>query len=369
MMGKRVLILGPFPLGNKGLNGQTIANETLYQGLSKKYDVKKINTSKSENFSNKSDQGKFKLAKFLKICVNFLLELKEILFTGHDIIYMTPGQSFLGFMRFSPYMLCSFIKKEPCYIHIHGGAFRKNYENFSKNKKKLILYLIKRLSGVIALGESLKYMFEGLIDSNKIHACENGVQDEFVATVNEIKIKKENFKKEKKIKLLYLSNLMEEKGILDILKASEKFTDEEIEINLAGAIEPNLKNIVEDYLKKYDKKLFYHGIVSGIEKKKLLLENYIFILPTYYSNEGQPISILEAYVNGCSVITTSQGGILDVFEDNINGKLCKMKDVESIYNAILYLKDKDKFIDGNYKYGKEKFLKSSFVERIENILL
>ena len=36
---KKILLLGPFPIGNKGLNGQTIANQTLYEGLSKKYDV------------------------------------------------------------------------------------------------------------------------------------------------------------------------------------------------------------------------------------------------------------------------------------------------------------------------------------------
>jgi len=42
------------------------------------------------------------------------------------------------------------------------------------------------------------------------------------------------------------------------------------------------------------------------------LRNYIFCLPTYYPNEGQPISILEAMANGCAIVTTDHGGIKDV---------------------------------------------------------
>ena len=64
---KKILLLGPFPIGNKGLNGQTIANQTLYEGLSKKYDVSFINTLKNLDFTDKKEQGKFKLGKFLKI--------------------------------------------------------------------------------------------------------------------------------------------------------------------------------------------------------------------------------------------------------------------------------------------------------------
>ena len=184
----------------------------------------------------------------------------------------------------------------------------------------------------------------------------------------EIEEKFERFNKNKKRKILYLSNLMKEKGILEVLKVSEKFNEDEIEFNLAGAIEPEIKDIVEEYLKKYPNKLIYHGIVNGEKKRELLLNNDIFILPTYYSNEGQPISILEAYVTGCSVITTNQGGICDVFQNEINGISCIAKDIESIYSAIEKIKNDNSFIKSNYKYGIENFKKENFVKRIEKII-
>lgn len=365
---KKILLLGPFPIGDKGLNGQTIANQTLYEGLKNKYNVNYINTLKDLKFTDKKEQGKFKLSKFLKISFSFLEELVHILFSKYDVIYMTPGQSFLGFMRFSPYMIIGFMKNIPCYIHIHGGNFRNMYNKLSIKKQKILNYFLKKLSGVIVLGNSLKVMFKDLIEENKIFVCENGVQDEIIATKEEIEKKVERFKKSKKRKILYLSNLMKEKGILEVLKVSEKFNENEIEFNLAGAMEPEIKDIVEDYLEKYPNKIIYHGIVKREKKKKLLLENDIFILPTYYSNEGQPISILESYVTGCSVITTNQGGICDIFKNKINGYSCIAKNIDSIYKSIEMIRNDSRFIMNNYEYGIENFKKGRFIEKIEKIV-
>lgn len=366
---KKILLLGPFPIGNKGLNGQTIANQTLYEGLSKNYDVSFINTLKNLDFTDKKEQGKFKLGKFFKIFLSFFTEIFHILFSKYDVIYMTPGQSFLGFMRFSPYMILGFMKKIPCYIHIHGGNFRNVYESLSPKKQSILNYFFKKLSGVIVLGNSLRNMFKDLIEENKIFVCENGVQDYVIATKQEIEEKFERFNKNKKRKILYLSNLMKEKGILEVLRVSEKFDENEIEFNIAGAIEPEIKDIVEEYLKKYPNKLIYHGIVNGEKKRELLIKNDIFILPTYYSNEGQPISILEAYVTGCSVITTNQGGICDIFQNETNGVLCIAKDIESIYSAIEKIKDDNSFLKNNYEYGVKNYTKKFFINKLKDIIL
>lgn len=366
---KKILLLGPFPINKEGITGQSIANETLYNGLKNKYSVDKINTYKNIGFENKEDQGKFKIKKFLKIIISIFNEISLIMKKKYDVIYMTPGQTYLGFLRFAPYMMCAFFLDKPCYVHIHGGNFRNMYNAQSKVRKKILEYFFKRIAGAIVLGESLKKIFEGLIDDKKIFVCENGVQDEIIATKEEIENKKNQFFSKEKKKILYLSNLMKEKGIFEVLEVSKCFKVDEIEFNLAGDIEPNIKETVEKYLKESPKKLFYHGIVNGIYKKKLLLDSDIFILPTYYSNEGQPISILEAYVNGCAVITAENtGGIKDIFKDSINGRNCKIKDIESIYNAIKDILNRDEFIKKNYEHGVNKFSKDCFIERIEKIL-
>lgn len=365
---KKILLLGPFPVENKGINGMSIANETLYEGLKNRYEVEKINTSKNFKFLDKKEQGKFKVKKFFDILKELIFEMFHMLFKNYDVIYMTPGQSFWGFMRFSPYMIIAFLKKIPCYIHIHGGFFRRMYDSLSSIKKIVILYFLKRISGVIVLGDSLKPMFEDLVDGDSVFVCKNGVQDYIIASEEEILEKIEKFTKTKRKKILYLSNLMEEKGILDVLKASERFTADEIKISLAGAIEPSIKVTIESYLEKYPQKLTYYGIVNGETKKKLFLENQIFILPTYYTNEGQPISILEAYVNGCCVITTNQGGIRDIFKDKKNGYICEAQNIDSIYSAIKKAINNN-FILRNFQIGVQNYSSNRFVSNIENIII
>lgn len=367
---KKILLLGPFPVGDKGLNGQTIANQTLYEGLSKIYKVNRINTLKNLEFTDKAEQGKFKIGKFVKIVSTLINENINILFTKYDVIYMTPGQSFLGFMRFTPYMLSSFVKNTPCYIHIHGGNFRKMYDKESKLKKKLMSFFIKRMTGIIVLGNSLKNMFNGLIEETKIFVCENGVQDEIVATEEEIEKKMKRIENSSKRKILYLSNLMKEKGILELLRASEELSEKEFEFNLAGEIEPSIKNIINKYLNKYPNKIYYHGIVSGKEKKRLFLNNDIFILPTYYENEGQPISILEAYATGCYVMTDPNiGGIRDIFQDKINGKKCRMKEAKDISQILKSLEEITIIGNNNYRQFKSNYTQNKFIKKIEKIIL
>lgn len=360
---KKIFMIGQFP---GQLNGLTIANQTLEEGLKENYQVEKIDLSLSSKFENKDEQGKFKLKKFCIIIYKMLQDIKKLLKSDSDVIYMTPGQSFLGFMRLTPYMLICVIKNIPYYNHIHGGYFRKMYDSQSKLKKRLLDFFLKNSTGIIVLGESLRSMFQGIMPEDKIFVCENGVQDDIIATEQEMKEKIERYKKDKKKRVLYLSNLMVEKGILDLLKVSEKFADDEIEFNLAGAIEPSIKSEVEEYLKKYSKKIKYHGIVRGEKKRRLLLENYIFILPT--SNEGQPISILEAYATGCAVITDENiGGIKDIFKDNINGVNIKNRDIESIFNGIRNISE-SKYFEKNYRILRERYRAFLFVERIKKII-
>ena len=365
----KILMLGPFPIENKGLNGQSIANKTLFEGLKKNYSVDIINTVKDLRSINKKEQGKFKICKFLMITMAFIKEISRILLYKYDVIYMTPGQSFLGFMRFTPYMVVAFLKNTPCYLHIHGGYFRKMYNDQSKIRKRILIFFLRRITGVIVLGNSLRYMFENLVDNNKIFICENGVEDSIIATKKEIEKKLKDFKNSKKRKIIYLSNLMKEKGILDLLKATEHFKSSELELHLAGGIEDEIKEKIFFFINKYPDKIKYHGVIQNEIKKKLLLQSDIFILPTYYSNEGQPISILEAYVTGCSVITTNQGGIQDIFIDGVNGVLCEAQNVKSICNGIKKLFKDEKYIEKNYYYGLSFFTSKKFIKRIEKIII
>ncbi|KAA8662137.1 glycosyltransferase, partial [Clostridium sp. HV4-5-A1G] len=123
------------------------------------------------------------------------------------------------------------------------------------------------------------------------------------------------------LNILYLSNFIKDKGYKDVLKLAKYVRnnkDSRFKFLFAGKFfnkkdkneffkyidKNNLSNIIE-----------YKGIVSGNDKKELIKDSDYFILLTRYKNEGQPISIIEAAVNGLRIITTNHAGIKDILND------------------------------------------------------
>jgi glycosyltransferase involved in cell wall biosynthesis len=59
----------------------------------------------------------------------------------------------------------------------------------------------------------------------------------------------------------------------------------------------------------------YHGFVQGQEKLKAFADGGVFILPSNYVNETQPLSIIEALAAGLPVVASAIGGIPDMVLD------------------------------------------------------
>lgn len=212
---------------------------------------------------------------------------------------------------------------------------------------------------IIFLGEKIAKEHSLLIKKNKITVCNNGIP---IPNKNLIKYKKQN----KKINILYLSNLMREKGILDLISAIELIKDNSIfSFDLAGEIEEDLKVILKTTIPKAN--CNYHGIVKGEAKISLLRKADILILPSY--DEGQPLCILEAYSYGCAVITTDVGGISDIFKNNINGIFCQVNNPSSIVWAIeKTINNLENFKLNNRALAEEKYSTEQYVDNLLKII-
>ena len=63
------------------------------------------------------------------------------------------------------------------------------------------------------------------------------------------------------------------------------------------------------------------GPVFEEEKIKLLEQADVFVLPTYYVNEGQPVSIIEAMAYKNAIISTPYRSIVDLVTNEKEGFL------------------------------------------------
>lgn len=357
----KILIIGPFP---EPINGCSLANQVLLKQLElkKEISVDIINTS-SKNISSEN-VGRFSFGKVF----SFLKVYKKTgTISKSDIVYTTPGQTFFGIVKYMPFYFCCLVAGRPYIIHIHGNHLGNEYKSLKGLRKRIFAFFIQRATAGIVLSDSLKTNFDGLLNPKKVFIVENFAQDNLVQKAGVVKSKD-------KLRLLYLSNLMEEKGILDFLDSLILLRNEGIifEADIAGKIEDESEVIINDKFQELQGFINYHGIVSGQIKIDLLEKSNVFVLPTYYRMEGQPISLIEAMAAGNIIVTTKFSGIPDIISTE-NGCFVASKSPESIFNTLLEINEKleqwvDKYSRVNTKYVQSYFTEEQFAGKVFKII-
>lgn len=357
----KILFISPLP---PPIDGQSLASKVFLEEIKKDNDVKVVDMAKK--YSNNNILKLFRIIEVIKIIYKTYNKVNNV-----DIIYLQISESFSGNIKdLIIYFIC-FKKLSKMYIHLHGGSIK--YLLFDKYKVLFSInkYFISRLAGVIVSGKSHLNIFSDCVDLSKIHIVPNFAEDHLFLNKTEII---EKFKDKYPIKILYMSNLSNNKGYLELLRAFLSLDNDfksKIEIDFAGRFESDSSRMLFlDKIKDFSE-ISYHGIVNNIKKKDLFKKAHVFCLPTSFL-EGQPISILEAYASGCVVITTNKGGIRDIFENESNGFQVQEKSSDSIKNIIEKMIRSPEELrpigEYNSKIAQEKFRTSIYNESLKKII-
>lgn len=182
------------------------------------------------------------------------------------------------------------------------------------------------------MSKSLKKIFEGMIDDDKIFVVENCVDDQYLLTDQEIEEKLAALKDKKVLHVLWLSNFIRSKGypfVLEMAKAEKERVDaggeKRFYFDFAGKFfEDSEKEYFESYIKdnKLEEYVTYHGIVGGEEKRKLLKECYILHCLPDILTKASLLVFWKQMGNGMFIITTDHAGIPDIV-DTENGIVLK----------------------------------------------
>ena len=355
----KVLLIGPFPLP---LDGCSFANEILYQNLDERNVLKdRINTNTA---IVSSKQGySFSLQKTVSFMGKYTYFYKIF---NSDVVYVTPGQTFFGIMKYSPFLwLCQLLSK-PYIIHVHGNYLGEEYKRLSGIKKNVFKRLISKAAAGIVLSKSLIKNFKSLLPNEKVFIVENFVSN---ALYHQKAIKKTD-----KLRVIYLSNLIKEKGIIDLLDALIILDSNAVEFDavLAGAIDAANEQAITVRLEKLKGKVTYLGVVSGNSKTEVLWNANVFVLPTYYPMEGQPIALLEGLATGNVIVTTKHSGIPDIIDES-NGFFVPVQSPESIATCLKKISNNlqdsiNTFSQYNIKYAAEKFTEEKFTNKVLGIM-
>ncbi|MBC2601195.1 glycosyltransferase family 4 protein [Puniceicoccus vermicola] len=259
--------------------------------------------------------------------------------------------SFFGFFR--DYLTIGFasLLRRRTILHLHGGGFEEFYRRQNAIVRHLIRSNLARTDKIIVLGDLLKEQFcvVGKFVEDKLIVVPNGFPRDLPEP------KRIARKLACRFELLYLSSLMPSKGYLDVLDAVSMlnnlfpnkfhlnlcggFISASTEVGIAVKNAEELKGYIEN--RGLEDIVTYHGQVIGNEKEELFITADIFLLPTYYPWEGQPLSIIEALAFSLPVITCRHKGIPELVEDGINGLFVNAGSPAEIRRAVLEITSDD----------------------------
>ena len=168
----------------------------------------------------------------------------------------------------------------------------------------------------------------------------------------------------------YLGRIEPNKGMTELLEALKICKEEGMKFKVRFAGKEQTEG---EYLPKFKEALGddfeYCGLVSGEAKREFLGSLDVFVMPTYF--EGLPMSLLETMSYGAVPVVTEVGSIPTVVKDGENGLFVKVKDVESICEALKKLDDDRSLLAKMSvearKTIQENFSAAKYVERLNAI--
>lgn len=357
---RRILFIAPVP---PPINGQSKAAEILLEALEKIYDVDIVNLSK-ESLKSGYNSLRRTLSMF-SIFFQVLIKRKP-----NDIVYHSIAESFVGNLRDMIIYTLNWKYLGKTYIHMLGGAGMKEILSNPGLQRRINIFFLKRVGGIIVEGPVNFEMFRKYLPEGKIYIVPNFAEDFLFVTDEEIKRK---FAGLDVINVLYLSNLITGKGYLELADAYISLPvelKEKIKVTFVGGFESlNAQKQFLNEIQPFTNLEYLGKFIDGESKRKLYGQTHVFCLPTYYPFEGQPISILEAYASGCVVIASDHSGIPFIFEDSLNGFAVEKASVSSLKIVLEKLVMEVAHLDQIAFYNRDIALKKFRTKIFQNTIL
>ncbi len=262
------------------------------------------------------------------------------IFARSDLFYLTNSQTVVGNLRDLILVAIVALRRKKIVVHLHGGYYKRLYtDRFGPLQKWGNRLLFRSVDKAVVLGHSLRNMFEDVLPAEKVVVVHNCVASDSLIDNMAFANKVEALKAKSNLTVLYLSNFILEKGWFEVLKVASlcKGGPSKVHFLFVGQFYSRKDNyLFFDFVKenRLEKCVEYRGVVFGESKTAILRESDVFILPTRYSREGQPLSIIEAMGNGLAVICTPHSGIPDLVTDGVNGFFLEQQDTAGMKSAL-----------------------------------
>lgn len=348
----------PPPVHGSAMMTQYIKESNL---INDAFDLDWVNLSTSRSMTEIGKKSPKKIFRFLN---SYLKTFFKLCTQRYDLCYLAITCHGSGFLKDAPFALLCKLFGHKIVIHQHNKGMSSDV---GKSLYRFLLKAVYKNTKVILLSERLYPDISEIVDKSQVEICPNGIPEvlSYPKTENTIP------------KLLFLSNLIESKGVLVLLDAC-KILKEKGYVFTCDFIGNETKEIDTNRFKKevesreLNDYVVYLGPKYGEDKYKAIAACDIFIFPTNYGNECFPLVLLEAMQQTTPAISTPVGGIPDIIADGESGLISEVDNPEDLANKISLLLDnpelRNKMGEVSYDRYCQQFILQVFENKIAEIL-
>ena len=325
-MKKRILFIVPLPppVHGSAMMCQYIKNSRL---INDTFHCDYVNLSTSRRMD---EIGKRSVKKIFRFIGSYFSVLGKLFTHHYDACYLAITCHGMGFLKDAPFVVLCKLFGRKVVIHQHNKGMANDVDRWPY---RWLLPLVYRNTTVILLSWKLYPDVKKVVKREQVMICPNGIPD-----IDQIPHRQPHTIPH----LLFLSNLIESKGVIDLLDACKILKDKGYRFvcNFVGGEtkDINAERFNAEVKKRgLDQTVCYLGSKYGESKMKQYADNDMLVFPT--CNDCFPLVLLEAMQHGLSVVTTDEGGITDVVLDGVNGLICRKHDSKDLANKIGFLLD------------------------------
>ena len=363
------IVIGQLPPPHHGTNVMTSIFLAALRNLGISYSFV------SKEFSVRiSEVGRFKFTKILRF-VKFLYRLKKQLsLTKSKTLLYFVASGGVGLLADSIALFFAKKMRAKYILYIHGMG----YSSKSKNviEKILIKNVFSEAEACITLSEIMKSDIEGFCRGN-IYILRNCISQEDQQLIEKVKGRYGSFRAsgiDRKFRVLFLSNLLESKGVWTLVQAAKILKNENVEFLMIGDWrDKKFKEKVIRFINqsKLEGKFVFTGPLYGLEKFEKMANSDIFVFPSHHPPEAFSLVLLEAMAMGLPVVATKVGSLSEIVGER-NGILIPPKDPLALAEAVKQLiSDQRKLTEmraNSYQVFREKYTFEVYTANLNNIL-
>lgn len=355
----RILFITPLP---PPVHGSAMVSRYLQEskGLQERYQPTFVNLSTSRKMN---EIGKRSLWKMIRFVGTYGKVLSQLLTHRYDLCYLAITCQGIGFLKDAPFVLLCKCFCKRVVVHQHNKGMSRVVHRFPY---RWLLPWVYRNLDVILLSSRLYPDVREVVPEKKVWICPNGIPE-----VGDGKPSVQPALPH----LLFLSNLVESKGVWVLLDACRQLKERghRFVCHLVGgeSKEIHRERFQQEVMaRELEDCVFYVGPQYGADKERYFHEATVFVQPTF--EDCFPLTILEAMAHGLPIVSTDEGAIPDMVIDGETGFVCPRKKVEPLVNSIeKLLVDKELCKQmgekGRLRY-KEKYTMEVFEKKFLDIL-